>query len=500
MAEPAPRRSFITNSILGLLSWLLPIVPTLIATPIVLDALGAERYGLLVVLIGFISYFFTTAIGKVAAKYVAEYKASGEEEKLSAVISATLVLGVGLTMIGAALTVLLAEPIVTQVLKVEPALVYEAINGLYIALATIVAIVIGQTFQLVLQGLHRFDRYLFLANLSSVSYSLGSIAIVKLNYGVLGLLVWNFVTWTIVCVVSYVIAKRELPAFRLTFSIPRSVFRLVLAYASSIIAYQAFGNILLLFERAWIMNRFGGEAMAFYAIPMSLAMYVHLFVASLVLAMFPRVNEMLGDPAAVGQLYRRVTKVVLAIAAFSFASAAAAGPLFLMVWLGEAESARSAPLLIIHTLTFSILAVQTVSWQVAEGFRAAWLNALATFAWMAIGIGLMVVLSQTSTVQGVAVGRLAGVLVFIPAILFVESRFLGRVFWQFWGLSLGRIALAGIAAYGAEMLVLASLSPTWATFFAAGGSGVAAFAFVLFVLRYFDRNELNSLRSFIRRS
>lgn len=500
MAETAPRRSFIANSILGLLSWLLPIVPTLIATPIVLDALGAERYGLLVVLIGFISYFFTTAIGKVAAKYVAEYKASGEEEKLSAVVSATLVLGVGLTLVGAAVTIFFAERIVTDILKVEPALVYEAVNGLYIAIATIVAIVIGQTFQLVLQGLHRFDRYLILANLSSLSYSLGSIVIVKLSYGVLALLVWNFATWAIVVFVSYLIAKKELPSLRLTLAIPAEIYRTVAAYALSIIAYQAFGNVLLLFERAWIMNRFGGEAMAFYAIPMSLAMYVHLFVASLVLAMFPRVNEMLGDPEAVARLYRRVTKVVLAIAGFSFASAVASGPLFLTVWLGDAESARSSPILTVHTLTFSILAVATVSWQVAEGFRSAWLNALATFAWMSIGIGLMIVLSSTMAAQGVAVGRLLGVLVFIPAILFVESRFLGGFFWRFWTLSLGRVALAGVAACGIELLVIGSFPQSWGAFFAAGFAGIAVFALLLLATRYFDRSEMNALTSVLRRS
>ena len=92
---PNKRERLVKNSLYGLLSWVVPILPTMIATPIVLDRLGAERYGLFVVILGFVSYFFTTAIGKVAAKYVAEYRATGETEKISAIISATILLGLG---------------------------------------------------------------------------------------------------------------------------------------------------------------------------------------------------------------------------------------------------------------------------------------------------------------------------------------------------------------------------------------------------------------------
>ena len=131
------RKRFFRNSIYGLMSWLLPIVPTMIATPIVLKRLGVEQYGVLAVLLSFVSYFFTTAIGKVAAKYVAEYRSTGEAEKISPMISATIILGVSITLFGSLIALIFARYIVVDVLFIPEPLQEQAITGLYLACATI---------------------------------------------------------------------------------------------------------------------------------------------------------------------------------------------------------------------------------------------------------------------------------------------------------------------------------------------------------------------------
>lgn len=438
----ASRRKFLKNSIYGLLSWLLPIIPTFVATPIVVKTLGDEQYGVLVVIIGFISYFFTTAIGKVAAKYVAEYTATGAKDRISAVISGTLVFGFLTTLAGSLATAALARPIVERVLFIKPALQDEAVTGLYIASLTIITIVVGQVFQLVLQGLHRFDRFLLLANLSSVSFSVGSIVLVLLGYGLVGLLWWNFATWLIVCFASYLAARHALPEFRFTLNIGGNTFRLVISYALSLMAYQLFGNVLLLFERGWIFAQFGGEALTYYVIPMALAMYVHMFVSSLVLAMFPKVNELLDRPEQLTRLYIRATKVVVAIVFFFLACSVGGGYAFLKLWLGEVYAKASYVLLIVHTITFAFLGIHTVAWQIAESFRSARINAIATLVWMIIGISLMLALSGPMSTMGVAVARFVGVFAFVVAILYTEHRFLGGILAKFWVATASRTLFA----------------------------------------------------------
>jgi O-antigen/teichoic acid export membrane protein len=370
------------------------------------------------------------------------------------------------TLVGSIAVILLSRLIVADVLQIPPELQNDAITGLYLGCATILSIMLGQIFQLVLQGLQRFDRYLLLTNLSSVSFSIGSIVLVLNGFGVIGLLYWNLFTAIFVGVLSYFVAKKLLPEYRFTLKINSEAWRAVSRYAASIIAYQIFGNVLLLFERAWIVRKFGTEALTYYAIPMTLAMYLHLFTGSLVLAMFPMVNELLSERE----------KLV-------------GGKLFLGLWLGVDFANVSYSLLIIHVATFAILAMSTIVWQVAESFRAAALNAFATFVWMAVAIPLMVGLSDEWQTSGVAVGRLAGVIVFVPLILYVESRFLGGILWRFWGQISVRIAFAGILAFVAEWLVISNLAKSWLTFAIAVLIGSLVYLGALLLTRFFDDSE-----------
>ena len=496
---PNKRNVFFKNSLFGVLSWILPVVPTLIATPIVLDRIGNVEYGVLIVLIGFTSYFFTTAIGKVAAKYVAEYRSTSETEKISSVISATIILGVSVTLIGSLVTVFFASYIVVEILQIPPDLQVQAITGLYLACATILSIVVGQVFQFVLQGLNRFDRFLLLANLSSVSFSLGSIVIVLLGYGLIALLAWNLVTWCIVCVLSYLAAKKLLPEFRFGFRIPREIWRLVAAYAASIIAFQICGNVLLIFERGWLLRNFGGEAVTYYAVPMTLAMYLHLFIASLVLAMFPAINELLTQPEKLRDLYQKATKLVLALVGFAALSMIVCGKLFLGLWLKDDFAQASYLLLVIHTVTFAILALNTIAWQIADSFRAAFLNAVATAIWMAVGIGLMVAMTNSWESKGVAFARLAGVLIFIPLIFYVEKRFIGGIFWRFWGSAAGKILLASLPAVLVEYGIVYGLGYSWITFLTAVGIGGLIYVGTLILVGFVDDSEKQVIKDVLAR-
>ena len=385
--------------------------------------------------------------------------------------------------------IVFSRPIITEVLRIPPELQSDGITALYLGCATIVSIMLGQVFQLVLQGLQRFDRYLLLTNLSSVSFSVGSIIMVLNGFGVIGLLFLNLVTAIVVGILSYFTAIKLLPEFKFTIRIGGDAWGAVSRYAASLIAYQIFGNVLLLFERAWIVRQFGVEDLTYYAIPMALAMYLHLFIGSLVLAVFPMVNEMLADQEKLITLYQKSTKLILTLVAFAVLSVVAGGRLFLSLWLGDEFANVSYTLLIIHISTFAVLALNTIAWQIAESFRAAWLNACATFVWMAIAIPLMIGLSDEWQTFGVAAARAAGVVIFIPLIFYIEGRFLGGILWRFWGSISIRIAFAAIAAFIAEWTLISGFGRSWLTFTAAILFGAVFYLGGLLITRFFDESE-----------
>ena len=433
----------------------------------------------------------------MAAKYVAEYRATGENDKISAIISSTVLLSLSLCLAGTAVVVVFARTIVVDVLLIPPALQTDAVTGLYLACATIVSITLGQIFQFVLQGLQRFDRYLLVTNLSAVMSGGGGIILVLNGFGVIALLYLNLFTVTVIGLFSFFLAVKLLPEFKFSFRIQREMWRPVYRYAASIIAYQTFGNILLLFERGWIMRKFGPEALAYYAVPMALAMYVHLFTASLVLGLFPMVNELLTHKARLVTLYQKSTKLILTLVTFAVISVVAGGRLFLGLWLSDEFAAVSYEFLVIHVFSFALLALGTVVWQVAESFRAAALNAFAAFAWMAVSVPLMILLADRWQTTGIAVARLAGVLVFIPLIFYVEKRFLGGVYWRFWGFVATRIAFAAALAFSVEYLIVSTMGRGWLTFVFAVTAGFLVYLTGLVVIGFLDDEEKQLIRAAI---
>lgn len=500
VAEPASRKhTLFKNGVYSMLSWLLPLFLALVATPIIVRGLGEETYGLYALILGFISYSFSFGIGKTAAKYVAEYRSTGETEKIAEIISSILWISVGFGLIAVIVIGFTANYLVVNVLGISPLQQATAVVALYLAGVTILVTMLSQVFQFVIQGLQRFDRFLLLTNLSGLLLNLGSVAIVLRGYGVVELLAWNLIVVLVVGLMFYLVARRLLPEFTFRFAIDRELWRSALKYAFSIIIYQAFGNMLLLFERAWIVRKFGTKTLTFYIVPMTLCFYFHAFISSLVLVLFPVVNELLADREKLVRLYRMSSKIIITLTAFFVITSIVAGKVFLGVWMGDRFAQASYEILVLHVCTFAVLSVTIVAWQITESFRAAWLNALATILWLAVSIPLMISFSDEWQTVGVAFARLIGGLAYLPLIFYVEQKILGGITLKFWPPVLLRITLAAGLAGAAEWLLLGQIAGSWITLAIVGGAGASVYLATLFIAGFFEAEEKNALLVIVRR-
>jgi len=188
--QAAKRTRLARNSLYGVLSWVLPAAPSLIVTPVIVRRLGVADYGLYATILGVTGYFFTTIIGKIAAKYVAEYRASADNAKASELLSATLIVAIIPTVFSLVVLYLVAPWIVGEVLQIEPSMQATAVRGLWLAGVIILLTAITQVWQSALQGLQRFDTYLWVSNASSLALSVGLIIVALAGGDVVSLLEW----------------------------------------------------------------------------------------------------------------------------------------------------------------------------------------------------------------------------------------------------------------------------------------------------------------------
>lgn len=485
------------NALFGLFAWLFPIILGFVATPIFVRRLGNEQYGLFAIVLGFISYSFTFGSGKVVTKYIPEFQASGEADKITQVISATFWFNLVIGLVGSVSLLLLAPRIVADVLMIAPDSQGIAINALYLAGAIGLVSMISQIFQFVLQGLHRFDNYVFLTNLNGLLLSGGNIALVLNGYGVVALLLWNLFAISFTGLLFYLRSKSLLPESGLTFNVGREMFGAVVRYGSNIILYQIFGNILFIFERSWVVRKFGAEALTFYFVPMLLAIYMQGFVASFIQALFPVVNELLNDLPKLIRLYQKATKLVFAIVVFIVANYIVGGRLFLTLWVSRELSLNAYNLLIIHSLTFGLIALMVIAWQLAEAFKRPGLNAIMTGTWMVIAIPLMILTADHWKSEGIALSRLAAVLVTFPFVFYAEKRFLGRIFWGFWWSIIYKVCLAIFVMVLLQSQIYSRFPSSYLTLAIGALIGTAAFGAILFATGFLSADERSMIREML---
>lgn len=491
------KRRLAANTVFSLISWFFPLVVSFFATPVIVRGLGNENYGLYALITGFISYSFGFGIGKTAAKYVSEYKASGETEKISEVLSAIFWFSLAIGLLGTTIIALFAHVIAAEVLQIPPDMQENAVIALYLAAGTIVVYMLSQVFQFSLQGLHRFDRYSILINLNGILINCGGIAIVWRGGGVVALLCWNLFVICLICILFYFSVKRLLPEARIRFRVEREMTISVLKYGASIIMYQFFANLLLVFERGWITRKFGPEAVTFYVVPMSLGIYLHGFTSTLVLVLFPFVNELLADKDKLTMLYQKANKIVIAVIAFCVITFICSGRLFLGVWIGTDFAANAYVILVVHVITFGLLAIVSISWQLAEGFGRASLNALCTFAWVIISIPLMILSADYWHNKGIALARLTGVLVTLPLVFYIERRFLGHIAWKFWARTLSSIAVGVLLVSLIEFEIFSRFAGSWPVLILGASAGGIGYAAILLALGYLTREERTMLRDML---
>lgn len=495
--EVAGKARLVKNSIFSLVAWVFPILLGFVATPILVHGLGAEQYGLFAIILGFISYSFTFGVGKVVAKFIPEYLAVGETEKVSEVISATFVFSIVIGLAGFATLALLTRTIVSDVLLISAENQDLAAHALYLGCGIGFATMVSQVFQFVLQGLHRFRDYVILANLSGLLIGIGNIAFVLSGFGVITILFWNLFIVTVIGYLFYSRARVHVKGFKFTFNIPTEMRRAVLRYGGNIILFQIFANVLFIFERTWLVRKFGPEGLTAYFVPMLLAIYMHGMMASFVQAVFPVVNELLNDREKLIDLYKKATKLVFGIVVFMVGTFICSGYLLLSLWVSPQLAASSYWLLVIHSITFGLIAICIISLQVAEAFKFSVLNAIVTGTWMFISIPLMIYLADIYKGEGIALARLTTVVLTFPLLFLVEWRFLGQVLSRFW-LAIGsRAAIAAAAALAVQYFILHNVVAGRITLVAVLGASGLIYMMVLLLIGYFTPEEREMAKAMV---
>lgn len=487
------------NIIYGFLSWIFPLVLTFVVTRIIVKGLGNEQYGIYALVLGFISYSFTFNIGRAVTKYVAEYSVNNETEKINEVFSATFLIALVVGIVAVLLICLPAKIFAQEVLNINETHLLETVKALYLASAIIFMTMISQVFNAVIQGIQRFDVYSKLTNLNSFLMMIGNAILVKFGYGITILFAWNFAIVALIAGLYFVSVKKLAPQIKFNFSFKSESLKQIISYSSGVIAYQLLGNLLLLFERSWVARELGTEKLAFYLVPMNFTFYIHGFISSITLMLFPMASELKDNKERLLNIYLTTSKICLIIIAFLCVTGIVGSQAFLTNYLGEDYAKHSTNVMQIHFVTFSILALLVVSWQLSEGLGFPKYNAIQSFIWLIVSAILMINLTKNYEILGAAISRLIGISIILFSILFVEKKFFGKALLGFWAKLVGLLTIICLICGGIEYLIFANFQTTWFSFIFSCAIGFVVYFILLFLFGIISENEKQIFRRFYAR-
>ena len=477
----------------------MPLGLSFLVTPLLVRRLGNQDYGIYALVLGLIGYTFNLNFGRAVTKYIAEYRADGQTEKIRDVISASFLINLIVGLTGVLIIVLSAKWLVVDMFQIEPADQTKTIYALYIAALAIFSLVISQIFNSILQGIYRFDVYSKIFNFNNLATLLGNLWLAYNDFGLIYLLIWNLTTNVIALLMLVVSAKRLLPEFGISHRYKPEVLKLVLKYSAGIISYQLLGNFLLLFERGWITRQLGAENLTFYVVPMSLAFYIHGFVGSIILIVFPLASELKDNPEKLLRLYHKASKIVCFFVFFMATLLIVESRLFLTLWMGASFAEQTYFLLVIHTITYSLLAIQSVSWQMTEGLGHPSYNTFLFVICLIINVALIITVTDKYGNMGIASARLVGFGVMFFSVFYVERWFFKAVQIRFWLNVAGRLAVAAAVSAFVQNFITVRLGATWLTFLTAATLGGTIYCLVLLVLGFVTKEEKILLKNLLSR-
>ena len=157
-----------------------------VLTPIIFSHLKSTNYGLWALVASFVAYGSLADLGiaQAVTKYVAEYRARGDNEMATQLISTALWLYCGLAVLVVVLSAVIA-PFVPDVLKV-PANEHATTSWLVVITAVGVAVQLPSNCAIaVLRGLNRYDLINVIGTLAMLNLAAGIVVILLLGGKVL---------------------------------------------------------------------------------------------------------------------------------------------------------------------------------------------------------------------------------------------------------------------------------------------------------------------------
>jgi O-antigen/teichoic acid export membrane protein len=442
----AKRRSPAANSLFDVISFLYPVLLTIVLIPVILHYIGTEQYGLFAVATVLVSFLGLIDFGMtpVVLRFLSASLATSDYADARLVVGTGIVFFSVVGLVGVGATAVCGVFLIPTILSLSPEL--EEIAPFVISVAGV-----GFFFSMLERPVGAIagalQRYDVLAAARIVSTSVGagaSVLVLWLGFGLRGLII---VTALQPALMLALLARgrRLLPTVPLRPAWHPALLRRMLSFSAYSFVSNFAGSLLFHLDKLLLGALTNVSLVTYYVVPANLAQRLHSGVARLVGIALPVSTDLhaRGEKEALQRFYVRATRLValvtvaFALPAFIFARE------ILLEWVGSGFATTSFGTLRLLILTFAVLSLAALPYLLTLGFGRPQISAWFNVATAVINVALIVILIPRYGIIGAAAAYLASTVTVPFLIIFVERRLL-ELEASPWPSLIGRLSIVAI--------------------------------------------------------
>ncbi len=383
-----------------------PLGVSFVTTYFVVRMLGAEGYGVLV-LIALIPNFFVFAdlgMSMASTKFASEAYALGDGKKEVQVVRTAALITLITSLPVAAAIFFFSRTIMTLIFEVPDRYLAEAVLSLKIASVTFLANFLCGIFNTPQLSRLRMDLNTFINAVTRIAGLVAAPVMLYFGFGIVGVVTALLIA-NLANLAGHLIVSRHLLRDNLfVFSIDRTLFRPLFNYGRAYTAASIAGVILMYAEKAILTNSTSTTTLGYYSVGFTLASMLTVFSGSIVQSLLPAFSQLQTKDTSghLSSLYSTGVRlnILWLIPAIVFLFIVAEP--FIRLWFGEDFGRESTVpfYILLAGIAFNILAYLPYSSIMASGR----IGVLAKLYWIEVLPYLLmaVILTQTFGIIGAA--------------------------------------------------------------------------------------------------
>jgi O-antigen/teichoic acid export membrane protein len=336
------------NTVWNLVGQILPIAVGVVTIPVIIRAMGVDRFGVLSLAWVVVGYFslFDLGIGRALTKLVADKLGANEEHSIAPLAWTSLLLMLGLGAFGGLVTVLVSPLLVHMLLRIPQALQNETLHGFYLLAGSIPIVTVTAGFRGILEALQRFR----VVNLIRVPMSVFSFAapllVFPFSHSLIPVIAVLVIGRLVGCGVHIWACLGAAPLLRNGYSFDAAFVLPLVRFGGWMTVNNVVGPLMYYLDRFLIGALLSVSAVAYYTTPLDMVLRLTVIPNAVVGVLFPAFALSLGqDPERTSVLLSRALKYIFLIVFPIVLVTVAFAPEGLSLWLGPTFSAQGTPVL-----------------------------------------------------------------------------------------------------------------------------------------------------------